>query len=250
MPHPFEPTLGHAFHNPALLQAALTHPSVTSAQASSSYERMEFLGDAVLGMVVCQALYEKFADLSEGDLTQIKSEVVSRKTCALVGQAMGLTDHMILGKGVNDGSGVPGSIAAAGMEAVICALYLDGGLEVARTFILRHFAAHIDKAAATTHRNNWKALLQQMTQKHLDLSPVYRLVAERGPAHAILFEVRVELGKRHFPSVKATTKKAAEQAAALAAMLELKVAKEADGKIIVRDLDAAGKEVKAGWQTK
>ncbi len=245
MPHPFESVIGHTFRDPALLQAALTHPS--AASGGSSYERMEFLGDSVLGMVVCQALYETFGDLAEGDLTQIKSEVVSRRTCAEVGQTLGLTGHMVLGKGVDDGKGVPGSVAAAGLEAVICALYLDGGLEPARAFILRHFNAAIERAASTGHRNNWKALLQQMTQKHLNLSPVYRLVCERGPDHARMFEVRAELGVRVFPPAAAPTKKQAEMAAALHALVELKVAKAADGKVSVRDLEEAGKEVAKAW---
>lgn len=219
MPHPLEAVLGHAFRDPALLPAALTHPSVATC-AAASYERMEFLGDAVLGMVVCEALYARFPDQAEGDLTQTKSEVVSRKVCAEVAQMLGLPGHMTLGKSVDAGA-VPASIAAAGMEAVIGALYLDGGLEAARRFILAHFTAAIERAAGTTHRNNWKAVLQHRAQKENAGVPQYRIVAERGPEHAKTFEVCASLGGRAFASAMAKTKKDAEQAAAKVALEEL-----------------------------
>lgn len=219
MPHPLETILGHAFKDPALLPAALTHPSVATC-AAASYERMEFLGDAVLGLVVCQALYERFPDQAEGDLTQTKSEVVSRKVCAEVAQSLGLPKHMTLGKSVDAGA-VPASIAAAVMEAAIGALYLDGGLEAARRFILAHFSPAIERAAGTPHRNNWKAILQHRAQKEGAGVPHYRIVAERGPEHAKTFEVRAVLADRPFGSATAKTKKDAEQAAARAALAEL-----------------------------
>lgn len=221
MPHPLESILGHTFRDSALLLAALTHPSLATS-AASSYERMEFLGDSVLGLVVCEALYARFPDQSEGDLTQTKSEVVSRKTCAEVAQALGLPAHMILGKSV-DAKAVPASVAAAGVEAVIGALYLDGGLEVARAFILRNFEAAILRADATEHRNNWKAVLQTWAQKENLGAPAYRVVAQRGPEHAKTFEVEVSVAGRAFAPAQAPTKKQGEMAAALGALKELGV---------------------------
>ncbi len=220
--HPIEALLNHTFAKPALLTAALTHPSVASS-AAASYERMEFLGDAVLGMVVCEALYARFPDQAEGDLTQTKSEVVSRKTCAEVANLLGLPAHMILGKSV-DASAVPASVAAAGMEALIGALYLDGGLEAARAFILKQFDFAIVRADATEHRNNWKAVLQTFAQKENLGAPVYRIVAERGPEHAKTFEVTVALSGRVFAPGLAPTKKQAEMAAAKGALAVLGVA--------------------------
>lgn len=209
--------LQYHFKNPSLLQAALTHAS-SAAHRRDSNERLEFLGDAVLGLVVCQALYERLPDALEGEMTKIKSAVVSRRTCAKVAHAMRLTDGLMLGQGMDHSDALPSSLAAGTLEAVIAAVYLDGGLEAARTFILAHMGEELDRAARSQHQFNYKSQLQQWAQREMNATPVYELLDEKGPDHAKCFEVAVTIAGRQFPSAWGPTKKDAEQKAASLAL--------------------------------
>ncbi len=212
--------LAHQFNDPLLLHAALTHASHADQRVDSN-ERMEFLGDAILGMVVCEHLYTAYPELLEGEMTKIKSCVVSRRTCAIVAEELQLTDALRLGKGMAGRTKLPASIAAAAIESVVAALYLDAGLALARDFIIQHFDPHIRDAAESTHQSNYKSALQQFAQQHLaDLSehPAYILVDEKGPDHAKAFAVAVEIQGRRFPEQWANAKKEAEQRAARAAL--------------------------------
>lgn len=217
-----EQILDHRFANPEILAEALTHASVADDRLRSN-ERMEFLGDAILGCVVCQYLYDNFPEDLEGELTKIKSSVVSRRACAEVSDAIGLTELLTLGKGMNNRESLPSSLAAAVYEAVIAAIYIDGGDEPARRFILQHMVPLIDEAAASAHQQNFKSLLQQHAQKILDQLPGYRLLDEKGPDHAKCFLVCVEIGGERFESAWASNKKEAEQSAALLALSALGV---------------------------
>ncbi len=218
-------TIGYRFTNPDLLGAALTHASVAATRLQSN-ERMEFLGDAVLGLVICEALYHRFPDYLEGELTKIKSLLVSRRCCAQVAEHMGLADFLQLGKGMHSRSHLPKSLPAAAMEALICAIYADGGLEAAREFILRHFHDVVEEAVESTHLRNYKSVLQQFAQRQFDRAPVYEVLDEKGPDHSKCFEVAVRIGERRFPSAWGPAKKDAEQAAARLSLREL--AKEFD----------------------
>ena len=217
--------LEYRFRNHDLLKKALTHASIADDRLESN-ERLEFLGDSVLGLVICHRLFEIYPDYLEGDLTKLKSAVVSRNTCAAVANALGLTDLIFVGKGMTGRSGTtprPSSLAAGVLEAIIAAIYLDSGLEEARTFILRHLEQFIHSFAATTHQQNYKSLLQQHAQKALAATPVYELLDEKGPDHSKCFEVRVLLGARAFGSAWGPAKKPAEQRAAQIALEELGV---------------------------
>ena len=223
--HTCEALLGYCFHDRELLREALTHASIADDRRQSN-ERLEFLGDSVLGLVVCHRLFEIYPDYLEGDLTKLKSAVVSRNTCAAVANAIGLTELIFVGKGMTGRAGTaqrPSSLAAGVFESIIAAIYLDGGLEPARTFILRHMNAHIQQFAATTHQQNYKSLLQQYAQQNLDGSPMYELLDEKGPDHSKCFEVRVVIGGRAFGSAWGPAKKPAEQRAAQIALEELGV---------------------------
>lgn len=212
--------LGYEFRDPALLAHALTHASLADSRLESN-ERLEFLGDAVLSLTVCEHLFENYGDQLEGEMTKIKSSVVSRRVCAEVAAEIGLGDLLRLGKGMSNRSSLPGSVIAAVYEAIIGAIYLDGGLEPARTFIMRDMQPLIEQAASSGHQQNFKSVLQHAAQIHLGQTPQYLVLDEKGPDHAKCFEICVELGARRFGSCWGPSKKQAEQEAALQALVEL-----------------------------
>jgi ribonuclease-3 len=156
--------IGYHFRQPDLLRAALTHASGANTRLASN-ERLEFLGDAVLGLVTCEQLFLRFPDYQEGDLTKIKSVVVSRRTCARIARELNLGDYLFLGKGMNPHVAVPANMQADVYESLVAAIYLDGGLEEARRFILRHLGPEIEQVAEGAHGGNFKSLLQQVAQR-------------------------------------------------------------------------------------
>ncbi len=219
--------IGYQFKDLQLLRTALTHASVAPTRLDSN-ERMEFLGDAVLGMVVCSRLYEKYPDLLEGEMTKIKSLVVSRKVCAEIAIETNLSPLLTFGKGMASQAGLPQSVSAAVLEAIIGAVYIDGGLEPARKFTLEHLDSRIDDAIEDKHRKNFKSLLQQCAQRRWNGTPEYHFLDEKGPDHDKCFEIAVVVDGRHFPSAWGNTKKEAEQEAARRALIELGMIEEDD----------------------
>jgi ribonuclease-3 len=176
------------------------------------------LGDAGLGMVVCEELFHRFQEWLEGDLTKVKSVIVSRKICAQVANAIGLTEFLILGNGIETHSHLPTSVRAAVFESIIGAIYLDGGLEAARKFILKAISAEIDKCEASEDLSNYKSALQQFAQRWLSASPHYEILDEQGPDHCKCFEICVAIGGERFPSAWGPSKKQAEQEGARRAL--------------------------------
>jgi ribonuclease-3 len=234
-----EQKLGHSFRDPSLLDRALTHASVTDQRLESN-ERMEFLGDSVLGLVVAERVYSRYPDLLEGEMTKIKSTAVSRTTCARLARQLGLDELLVLGKGMQKGEGVaemPSSLAAAVLEAVIAAIYLDAGYEGARAFITPLVDPLIDRAARSGHQENFKSVLQQYAQQTDQEAPAYRVLDEKGPDHAKAFKVCAEIAGRRFSPCWGQSKKQAEQLAALTALEELGlVQKSEDGDLnVVRE---------------
>lgn len=227
--------LGYAFKDPAILRHALKHASVTESRLASN-ERLEFLGDSVLGLVVCHRIYEKFPKLLEGEMTKIKSLAVSRHVCCDIARQLGLPRFLEMGKGMQDNGEVPASLAAAALEAVIAAIYIDGGWQAAWDFITPLVDPLIDNAAQSGHQHNFKSVLQQHAQQMpsgTGGTPVYRILDEKGPDHAKCFKICVELNGRRFTASWAQSKKRAEQMAALNALRDLGVVEE-DGAGAVR----------------
>jgi len=214
--------LCYRFADVELLSLALTHASVAPNRAASN-ERLEFLGDSVLSLVVCQELYQRDEELLEGDMTKIKSAVVSGQTCAKIADELGISQLVSLGKGLAERAGPPSSITAAVLEAIIGAIYLDGGLEAARKFVLANICPHLDQAMGNKHQHNYKSLLQQHSQRQWAKTPSYRLLDEKGPDHNKCFEVTVMIDGVNFPSAWGRTKKEAEQEAARQALIKLGV---------------------------
>ncbi len=217
-----EQIVDYKFSDKNLLETALTHSSAVDDRLQSN-ERLEFLGDAILAIVICQALFERFSDYLEGDLTKIKSKLVSRETCAQISGRLGLQRFLKVGKGMISNRALSGSLAAGVLETVIAAMYLDGGFNVARDFILRVFGSLIDQADAEQAQGNYKSLLQQYAQERFNATPSYVLLDEKGPDHHKCFELGVVITDQQFPSAWGANKKEAEQKAAFNALVELGV---------------------------
>jgi len=220
-----EQILGYKFQNPELLALAFTHTSAVDNRLSSN-ERLEFLGDSVLALVVCQRLFELFPKYLEGDLTKIKSMLVSRETCAKISRKLGLEKFLKVGKGMITSKALSGSLAAGVFETVIGAIYLDGGFEPAQDFILRVLGKKIEQADAEHSQGNFKSLLQQYAQEKYNSTPSYVLLDEKGPDHNKCFELEVTIANQRFQSAWGTNKKEAEQKAAFNALVELGVLEE------------------------
>ncbi|MCH2211422.1 MAG: ribonuclease III [Fuerstiella sp.] len=208
-----EERIGYEFRSQTLLQQSMTHSSCASSRLDCN-ERLEFLGDAILGMVICRYLYEQFPDRREGQLTQQKSSLVSRTTCARVARRLGAADLILVGRGLQ---AIPESIDAALVESLIAAIYLDGGIEAATAFILRSFDEEL-KICTSGEPENYKSILQEETQRRRSIGPTYVVVDQRGPDHAREYCSVVEFDGRQFESAWGRTKKEAEQKAAMNAL--------------------------------
>jgi ribonuclease-3 len=212
--------IGYRFRQPDLLRASLTHASGANTRLAS-LERMEFLGDSVLGLVVCEQLYLRFPDYQEGDLTKIKSVVVSRRTCARIARALNLGDFVFMGRGMHVHGVVPPSVLADVYESLVAAIYLDGGLEVARPFILEHMGPEIEEVAEGASGGNFKSLLQQVAQREFNATPQYLLLDEKGPDHSKCFKIAAVIGRHTYAGAWGRTKKEAEQRAAMNALAQV-----------------------------
>lgn len=208
--------LGYTFQNPEYLRHSLTHSSCATTRLECN-ERMEFLGDAVLGMVVCEQLYHKYPERREGQLTQLKSHLVSRTVCTQVGERLELHRTLFVGKGLQS---IPDSLKAAVVESVIAAVYLDGGLQAAREFIQRAFAPELE-SCGDADAENYKSMLQEETQRDSNITPTYVILEQRGPDHAREFQVAVQIAEHQYPAAWGRSKKEAEQKAAMLALEEI-----------------------------
>jgi ribonuclease III len=212
--------IGYRFHDLTLLREALTHASGANHRLVSN-ERMEFLGDAILGAIVCDMLYRNFPDYLEGDLTRIKSAVVSRRTCAKISQELGIGVFLIIGKGMGSHEQTPSSMMADVFESLIGAVYLDGGMEAARRFIVRHIGPEIDAVEDGQGGVNHKSRLQQVAQRQFGETPSYLLLDEKGPDHSKCFKMAARIGTRSYAPAWGRNKKDAEQHAALNALCQI-----------------------------
>jgi ribonuclease-3 len=212
-----EADLRYRFRDPRILLQALTHSSIKSDDTPSN-ERLEFLGDSVLGLVMTEFLFNFFQGHDEGELTQIKSFVVSTNTLANESERLNLHRHFNVGKGVTRRQQMPRSLLANVFEAVVAAIYRDSGLEPARRFVLGNLYHQVLTVAQNRHDRNFKSILQQYAQKEINVTPTYRVLSERGPDHQKWFEVEAMLDQRPCRSGSGSSKKEAEQSAARASL--------------------------------
>ena len=222
----FQKRLGHVFADLQILRQALTHASFghEKRQHVPDNQRLEFLGDAVLQLVVTEELYARFPNLPEGRLTILRAQLVNRHHLQAMAVTLGLGEHLILGRGEENSQGRQrGSILADAVEAVFGAVFVEGGWSGVRTIILRlvepSLAALASEGAEKTA--NPKGSLQERLQADGDNPPLYHCVAELGPAHARIYEVMVEWQGRELGRGQGASKKEAEVRAAEAALVEL-----------------------------
>ena len=217
--------LGYVFRDTALLQLALTHPSVAHEQGSpvQTNQRLEFLGDAVLQLVLTRELYEKFPGFDEGPLTKARAKLVNRRTLAERARHMGLGQHLILSRGEEQNGGRERLSALADTyEALLGALLLDGGFGAASDFILRQFQAAFGGLLVIPILENPKGELQELLQAISPEAPEYQVVSASGPDHDRLFECTVHHAGAELARGQGKSKKAAESEAAMAALAKLR----------------------------
>ncbi len=213
------------FKNSALLQQALVHSSFVNEnpdRAPQSNERLEFLGDAVLGLVVADELFEAFPDEDEGKLTELRTHLVRRDTLAKAARRLKLGEALLLGKGEEAGGGRarPTNLSHA-YESVVGAIFLDGGLTSARNFVRRSLSSELDSATERAFPLDPKSRLQELSQSLYQTTPDYRLVAAQGPDHARRFTIEVMVKGRALGKGKGSSKQQAEKEAARTALRRL-----------------------------
>lgn len=218
-----ESHLGYTFHDRSLLTLAFVHRSYVNEnrEVTQHNERLEFLGDTILGMLISEYLYRHLPDLPEGELSYLRSRLVEASSCVNYVQKLQVAPFILLGRGerMNDGRGRE-TILADLFEAIIGAIYLDGGLEVASTFLFQNFTDQIEAIIKTPHRN-WKALLQDYCQKKFQQPPFYQVLQASGPDHSKTFEIAVLVNDQEAGRGIGASKKEAQQAAAADAFSRL-----------------------------
>lgn len=214
-------TIGYEFKNRALLTEALTHPSLAheNGHGQNHNQRLEFLGDAVLQLLLTDRIYELHPDLAEGKLTQIRAHLANRHSLHRRAQAIDLGRFLFLGKGEEASGGRQRlSVLADAYEALLGAVYLDGGIRAARALVNRQFREEFKHIRQATPQANPKGQLQELLQTNSTASPIYRVVEESGPDHNKHFGVVVEWEGREIGRGEGSSKKIAEAAAAAAAL--------------------------------
>ncbi len=214
--------LGVEFKDFTRLRRALTHRSAAGDNAFDSNERLEFLGDSVVGVVICENLFRIFPDYSEGDLAKSKAYIVSESALADAAQVLGLEEFMVMSASeAASGGRRRRSILSDAFEAVVAAIYLDCGIVAARRVVRKALQPAIEEVAADQHRRDYKSSLQEHTQAQLRLTPVYRTVDELGHEHDKTFVAQAIVGETIIGSGQGKSKKEAEQAAAFNALENL-----------------------------
>jgi len=220
-----EKIIGHTFKKPELLLEALTHPSLAHERGNNGAQhnqRLEFLGDAVLQLTLTDRIYEQYPNFPEGKLTQVRAHLANRHTLCRRAQAIKLGEFLLLGKGEEASGGRDRlSNLADAFEALLGAVYLDGGIRAARKFVAGQFAQELKQLKETSPRQNPKGELQELLQARSAANPQYRVVQETGPDHHKHFEAAVEWQGREIGRGKGASKKLAEVAAAEAALQAL-----------------------------
>lgn len=252
----FQKRIGYTFQNVELLRLSLTHPSIAHEAGThiQTNQRLEFLGDAVIQLILTRALYERFPEYGEGPLTKGRATLVNRRMLAKHGRAIELNEHIVLSRGEeNSGGRLRPSAMADAFEALVGAVFMDGGLEAARAFVLTEFASYIGELATLPTIDNPKGELQEMLQSSSSEAPKYVTLSASGPDHNRVFECAVFHNGEELARGSGNSKKIAESVAALAAYETLKARKPAEAEplgvspespVLIANLEAASGLVK------
>ncbi len=222
----FQKQAGLKFRDLSLLDLAFHHRSYSneSKKNASNNERLEFLGDSVLGLVVASYIYHKYSERAEGDLAKIKAFVVSEDTLSTIARNLKISDYLILGRGEEmSGGRNKKAILADGLEAVIGAVYLDSGFRTAQKFVLKLLSPFIENTAQQKIIGDSKSLLQELVQKKFKSTPKYEMKDVSGPDHDKTFWFSVEVNNKKYGPLSGKTKKEAEQAVAKLAYEDISV---------------------------
>lgn len=212
-----EQVLGYTFFDKKLIKTALTHSSSTSDKRLDN-ERLEFFGDAVLDLIIREFLFHNYPNHQEGDLTEAKSAVVCRASLAKAAKKMDLKAFLFLGRGIGRKRAVPDSLLADAYEAIVAAIYLDGGYQPVKNFVLMTLKDEIPSAIEKANSTNYKSTLQKLLQQQKRQLPVYRVLGSSGPEHSRVFDVAVVIDGEEMGRGTGSSKKAAEQEAARLAL--------------------------------
>jgi ribonuclease-3 len=218
-------SLGISFRQPALLRQALVHSSYINENPDDPYgdnEKLEFLGDAVLGFIIAERLYRECPDSSEGEMTRLRAALVNGRTLAGIARRMGIGEALYMGRGEESSGGRNKKPNLAGaLEALIAAVYLDRGITATRKFVLRLFSREIKDVLSKSTIHDAKSRLQEIIQSRSQEAPLYRIIGEEGPDHNKTFDVEVIIGGVALGRGTGKSKKQAETAAAQAALEKL-----------------------------
>lgn len=217
----FQKKINKKFNNKGLLNKAFCHKSFANEHPNyTDNQRLEFLGDSVLDLTITAYLFTRFPQKDEGDLTHIKNYLVSEQSLAAVAHTLDLGRYLLMGTGERKtGGSQKAAVLADAMEALFAALYLDQGLAVAEEFIIALLKPQIDLVLSNKHNQNFKSLLQELSQQKFQALPVYTMLSEKGPEHAKIFTVEVTVEPHLVARGEGSNKKNAEQAAAKCAFL-------------------------------
>ena len=225
----FQKLINYKFKKLSLLKSALTHDSIYynedgEININSNYERLEFLGDAVLGLIVCQHIYKVFPEKNEGDLSKLKSSIVSEKFLSLKAANFRLSEFIFMSeKEERNGGRNKKSIIADTTESVICAIYLDGGIKKATKFVKRFILSDFERQVLHRDMINYKSILQEYAQERFKTIPDYKMNSAAGPEHRKLFKITVFVNAQQVGSGEALNKKEAQQKAAYDACKRLEL---------------------------
>ena len=221
-----EKSLGYTFSNKELLKKALTHTSYAYERNVESNEKLEFLGDSILEFISSEYLYINFPKLKEGEMTKVRATVVCEKSLYKVAKMHNFSDFLYLGKSERQTGGEDRpAILADSVEAVIAAIYLDGGIEEAAKFIVENLKDEIEIASKNVGQKDYKTVLQEILQKQGEVKIEYNIIEEKGPDHDKSFTAEVKYNNIYLATGEGKTKKAAEMEAASKAILKLKIRK-------------------------
>ena len=219
----FQRKAGYFFKNDELLKEAFTHTSYANEHKTKSYERLEFLGDAIVDMIVAEYLYTNHSELDEGDMSRVRASLVCEKALCDLATQLGLDRYMLLGNGAEiSGYRNNASILSDMFEALVAAIYLDAGFSNARDYVLAAYGEKIDESVKNGDFVDYKTKLQEKLQQNGPCEIMYEQVSATGPVHHCLFEIRVVADGKALGTGKAYSKKEAQQAAAKEAFLNLK----------------------------